>query len=81
MTAKEMFEELGFELNTDNEFVRSYRIKHDENFSGEDPFNWDYINFYIKDKTYNVDIMIGDVDIKLHKAIHQQLKELGWLDD
>ena len=80
MIAKEMFEELGFHLHTKDRCHLIYRSKHDKNGEDDDPFNWDYINFYLKDKTYEVDIMISDVDIKLHKAIHQQMKELGWIE-
>lgn len=80
MTAKEMFEELGFKLYIDNVIEKSYRIKHDENFSGNDPFNWDYVSFDLKDKTYKVDSMIDGIDIKLHKAIHKQCDELGWIE-
>lgn len=79
MTAKEMFEKLVFKKYVDNIQFIIYVIKHDESFS-DDPLNWDYIRFDKEYKTYYVDIMIGDVDIKLHKAIHQQIKELGWLE-
>lgn len=80
MTAKEMFEKLGFETLVDNNRFKIYAIKHDKNASDNALFYWDYIRFDKEDKTYNVDNMIGEVDIKLHKAIHQQLKELGWFE-
>lgn len=80
MTAKEMFEKLGFSLHIDYELCKTYKIKHDENGCDDDPYNWDYVYFYKDDKTYGVDIMIDCVDIKLHKAIHQQLIELGWIE-
>lgn len=79
MTAQEMFEELGFNMCVDDGIHLLYRIKQDKKGKDNDPFNWNYIDFYYKDKTYSVDIMIGEIDIKLHKAIHQQLIELGWI--
>lgn len=80
MTAKEMFEKLGFKKCVDNIQFIIYAIKHAENFS-DDPLNWDYIRFDKEYKTYYVDVMIGDIGIELHKAIHKQCQELGWLDD
>lgn len=80
MTAKEMFEELGFRLCRDDDIFKVYGIKDDKNGRDDDPFNWDYVHFNKEDKTYNVDIMIDDVDIKLHKAINQELKDLGWIE-
>lgn len=81
MTAKELFEELGFEMCVNKNRFIIYAIKHEKNASDNDPFNWDYVRFDIEDKTYYVDIMIGEVDCKLHNAIHKQCQELGWLDD
>lgn len=39
--------------------------------------------FYLQEKKYKADFLgFGEVvDMRLHNAIHQQLKELGWLDD
>lgn len=79
MTAKQMFEELGFYLIED-EYFKRYAIKHDKNMSDNDPFNWDYVRFDKEDKTYYVDIMIGEVDCKLHNAIHKQCQELEWIE-
>lgn len=79
MIAEKMFEELGFSLHIDYELCKTYKTKHDKNGRDDDIYNWDYVYFYKDDKTYNVDIMINDINIELHKAIHQQLIELGWI--
>lgn len=50
MTAKELFEELGFNLCTDDKIHLIYRTKHDKNGADDDPFNWDYIDFCYKEK-------------------------------
>lgn len=80
MTAKEMFEELGFEMRVNKNRFIIYAIKHDKNASDNDPFNWDYVRFDKEDKTYYVDIMISDIGIELHKAIHKQCQELRWIE-
>ena len=77
-TAKEMFESLGFV---------NYNFEDEINYQNEDIF----VRFLLSDKEYRCfsdEIINGDwersdisVDIDLHKAINQQLKELGWLDE
>lgn len=66
MTAKEMFEELGYEAESDDEIIH---YKND----------LDNVMFYIDHEEYTNDVFY--VDSKLHKAITQQMSELGWLDD
>ena len=73
-TAKEMFEELGYELaiveNKNDKYKLSY--EHNDNFEKD-------IEFYIKDKNIYIEIYLlslGEI-----KAIFQQCKELGWLDE
>lgn len=68
MTAKEMFKELGYEVNK-NKFYLEYRKKGWEE---------EYINFYFEKREY----VCGQytIGIELHKAITQQMKELGWLE-
>lgn len=72
MTAKEMFEDLGFNQINDIE-----RIVYIKSHSGSK------IIFNLKEKQYSCDFLgfKFDVNINIHKAINKQLKELGWLDD
>ena len=77
MKAKEMFEELGY-----HEKKQKNYILYEKNV-GCTTYN---ISFSKKEKEYACMFHnIGDygrrlyVDIELHKAIHQQMKELGWL--
>lgn len=74
-TAKEMFEALGYELDTvdDNgsiEYVKdSYNVYY---------FDLDNREFY---KTGLWDSECDRITFPEFKAIHQQMKELGWLDE
>ena len=65
-TAKEMFEELGFKkIDTSDSTILYVR-------------GFDEVWFNIPLKSYS---SLYRITIELHKAIHQQLKELGWLDE
>lgn len=72
-TAKELFEELGF----------SYCDKLHHHIQISDTKGQVYIWFLFDTKSCNIldyeeeAIKIG---IKLHLAIHQQMKELGWIE-
>lgn len=77
-TAKEMFGELGFKC-AKYVFVQVY-----ENESGIK------IKFDILDRNYTFGVPVEPTKEKyrslivgnsIHKAIHQQMKELGWLDE
>ncbi|MDL2276362.1 NUDIX hydrolase [Breznakia sp. OttesenSCG-928-G09] len=76
-TAREMFEELGYKLTESDSSLcyefRKFRIEFD--------FNFKEYTFYEFDKEYPTLQEVVSVDVKEHKAIHQQLKELGWLDE
>ena len=73
-TATEMFEKLGF--------IKKYYC---------DGLCLDYekeyfsVSFWVDEKTYSVNLGgtddIAEVTPQLHKAIHKQLEELGWLDE
>lgn len=81
-TAKEMFEKLGFYIEIGN-FDLFYKIKNDSLT----------IIFYLKEKYVRIveEHYIGElglyeylasdypITVELHKAIHKQMKELGWL--
>ncbi|MDD5293737.1 MAG: hypothetical protein PHW40_05445 [Candidatus Izemoplasmatales bacterium] len=76
MKAKEMFKELGYEFVDEKRHFDWY-ITYKKPWSGTSVF------FLKTSKTYNVYNLRGqavvDVSIELHKAITQQMKELGWL--
>lgn len=67
MTAKEMFEELGFEEDFHIAYIKFYNIKKDL-----------YIWFQKDARTVEANF---DITMPLLKAINQQCKELGWLND
>lgn len=77
MTAKKMFEELGYEYY-DYKFTDEYyqRISLEED-------KWKSIEFVKPDKILRLsdDYNFIDVDLKTLSAIYKQLEELGWLDD
>lgn len=70
MTAQEMFEQLGFEKTSENE----NGILYSEIFT--------QVAFFKKDKKYGVYTRMKEykASVNLHNAIHQQLKELGWIE-
>lgn len=80
MTAKEMFEKLGYKLRQNDNFFIQYN-----NFFDDDAT----ISFCKIDKKYTCfygeyeeeDVDLREITIEEHKAITQQLKELGWLDE
>lgn len=69
MSAKEMFEELGLKLQLDYPFGDC--IAFGEMWNGQVVFDLSFKNI-----TCN-----RTIDTELHKAIHQQMIELGWLDE
>lgn len=78
MSAKEMFEQLGYsQARTDDKEYNEYYILY---VKGDIR-----IEFYKEWKSYNAwqgsRMSHVYVDIILHKAIHQQFIELGWLDE
>lgn len=82
MTAKEMFEALGYEQTTNNN--NSIEYVDDSHGDGD----YVYVSFYLWLKEYEVGYFDGyetktkvatGVSIKEHEAITKQLKELGWI--
>lgn len=82
-SAKEMFEELGFEyielLPNICEGIACFKITSCEHIS---------INFYKKTKFFLLhscnsdgDLTMSNIDMDLLKAINKQCEELGWLED
>ena len=78
-TAKEMFEELGYEYEIDEEFIECE--KNEVQF--EIFRKWLKIVFVLSGKYFycDEDYESMAVDVPTFKAIQQQLKELGWLDE
>ena len=83
--ADKMFEELGYKINP------SYgnTIKFTKEFKVSDYITIVNIIFYLKDKEVTVNCLGDygwgdyeeDLTQKEHLAIHEKMKELGWLDD
>lgn len=68
MTAKEMFEELGFEYKS---YTLGFAYEYDEGNKTK------FVHFVIDTQTYCTNIYF--VSTQLHNAITMQLKELGWI--
>lgn len=68
MKAKQMFEKLGFEFE-ENEYFFEYRHKH----------TLEYVDFDKREPSYTTDVYT--VKMPLQKAINQQLREMGYLDE
>lgn len=68
MTAKEMFEELGFEYKR---YTLGFAYEYDEGNKTK------FVHFVIDTQTYCTNIYF--VSTQLHNAITMQLKELGWI--
>lgn len=80
-TAKEMFEKLGYDLDVDVEDGEITYIKVSDSRTATY-----FVDFYLDDKSYYAygfakghDIN-NPIDMEMHKAIDQQLKELRWVE-
>lgn len=80
MTAQKMFEELGLELYEKADKNKVWYVTKDRH----NGVYWRIV-FYLFDQTYTIwsdqkciDYQVH-IDTKIHKAIHQQMKELGWI--
>lgn len=79
-TAREMFEELGYKLVRNNMYeslnLMCYKIDLYDNDSSSIVFN-------LKDKTFFVYHYCEPKDVTMDelKAINQQCKELGWIEN
>lgn len=79
-TAKEMFEELGYGIEEGSSCI--------EVQLADEPPDTDVIIFDLLKKTYEhsrdgwcEEMSSAETSIELHKAIHQQMLELGWIKD
>lgn len=80
-SAKEMFEELGYEQTNNDLCLISYKLNEKKIEYGRR----DYIEFFLTKKIYHCCVDYSECDgvaktinVGLHKAIIQQTKELGW---
>ena len=72
MTAKEMFEELGFKKVKPRNKILTQIEFYSEDYNESIEFFKNYKEYYVEN--------LG-IDMNILKAIIQQCKELGWLDD
>lgn len=82
MSAEEMFKNIGFRK------LKCYKEKHLFNYKKiiyDDGFKWIIEVLFIEGKKVSIyddrGIFGAAIDIELLKAINQQCKELGWLDE
>ena len=90
MTAQKMFELMGFKKNKFDyfgldRFIYKKPIVNEEDgtvvlFDKEAKITSVYCDEYSEDYEYGYDAPPA-IDMELLKAINQQVKELGWLDD
>lgn len=69
MSAKEMFEELGFELISNKNYMIQYYNKEEDN-----EYLFHTINKWVEVPKGAYDV----IDLKTLKAINKQAEELGW---
>ena len=76
MTAKEMFEKLGYEYNfdSDNFLLQPFISYFKYNYEEKKVFD---IKFWIKDKVYKIE-NDKQLSLDLVQAINKQVEELGW---
>ena len=76
MTAREMFERLGYARGDFRDCLEYYQ-------ADEEKGTWKKITFDKIDKTFyaDADYEAMNINMKTLAAICQQVKELGWLDD
>lgn len=79
MSAREMFEELGYELRGYNDIIRYANKQYVS--------DWNYIDFDLKEKTIYAHIMSDnpfapnsplELNVKELQAINKQIEELNW---
>ncbi len=77
MTAKEMFEELGYTREKSNDVIITYRYYIDDKKAYVRE-----IDFLLAVQNYCTMNALGClfINTKLHKAITKQMEELGWLE-
>lgn len=67
ISAKEMFEKLGYKQNAINGIIEYLKVPDS------------YVEFYVNQQVYATGNVA--INMSLHKAINKQLEEWGWLDE
>ena len=71
MSAKEMFEELGYIWNENNDYIKYKKVY------------WEFIfpqvkNVYFWKGLKEISVFYNTIDLQEFKAIQKQIEELGW---
>ncbi len=76
-TAKEMFEELGYVFEINDNFIEYYKN------SKKSFFVYKHVCFDLVNKSYSASCNYEnmEIDMPTFRAIQKQLEELGWLDE
>lgn len=80
MNAREMFEQLGYGVYRHKDSIVCFRQDENTNFIYEIVF--DLVDEIYTTKSFGIVVSQDStipVDLMLHKALHQQMKELGWI--
>lgn len=87
MTAKEMFEKLGYKCLGGSDYIAIKYYKQEKQGKNYSTYDID-ITFYCTSKSVSVvanrygknryELAIMDIDMKLLQAINKQVEELGW---
>ena len=73
-SAREMFEELGYTRENGNDvIIYRYHLSDDIREVVFDLSIKEYLSIHPLGGLF--------IDVKMHKAIHKQLEEMGWLDE
>lgn len=83
MSAKDMFEKLGYETLYEFDTYIYYEKPLKENPTYEKDYEHLEFNLINKtiNKTYGDDNSVSDITLEELKAINQQCKDLGWLNE
>ena len=76
-SAKEMFEELGYVFEINDNFIEYYKN------SKKSFFVYKHVCFDLVNKSYSASCNYEnmEIDMTTFSAIYQQVKELGWLEE
>jgi hypothetical protein len=80
MSAKEMFEEIGFKYIRETRTFIEYT--NSNTYSGKERIKFDYTlkRFVYDARTGQGNLAVRQINMPIFKAIQQQIKELGWAD-
>lgn len=81
MSAKEMFEELGYTYKDSYFNYKLFEIAYNSHSRFGSCIIFDVTHKIFKISRFDDEYKTGWCDIRLLKAINKQIEELGWLDD